>query len=137
MDYNLLIKKALEARKTAYAPYSNFTVGAALFAKDGQIFLGCNVESATFAPGTCAERNAIFMAVAQGVKDFEAIAVVGGKTDTCTLDYCPPCGVCRQMLVEFCNPEEFVIIIAKSESEYFIKTLEELLPMSFGPKNLW
>lgn len=136
MNYEHLIKQALEARKKAYAPYSNFAVGAALLAKDGQIFSGCNVESATFAPGTCAERTAIFTAVAQGVKEFEAIAVVGGKADACELNYCAPCGVCRQMLAEFCIPKEFVIIIAKSESEYIIKTLQELLPMSFGPENL-
>ncbi|HZK38949.1 MAG TPA: cytidine deaminase [Clostridia bacterium] len=136
MDYEHLIKQAFKARKAAYAPYSNFTVGAALLAKDGQIFSGCNVESATFTPGTCAERTAIFTAVAHGVKDFEAIAVVGGKTGACDLNYCPPCGVCRQMLMEFCIPKEFVIIIAKSESEYIIKTLEELLPMSFSPENL-
>lgn len=136
MDYKLLIKKAITARKTAYAPYSHFTVGAALLAKDGQIFQGCNVESATFAPGTCAERTAIFTAVAQGVKDFEAIAVVGGKAEALELDYCAPCGVCRQMMAEFCLPAEFVIIIAKSENEYVVKTLAELLPMSFGPEML-
>ena len=136
MNCELLIKTALAARKKAYAPYSNFTVGAALLAKDGQIFSGCNVESATFAPGSCAERTAIFTAVAQGVRGFKAIAVVGGKADGETLDYCAPCGVCRQMLAEFCDPEEFVIIIAKSEDDYIINTLGELLPMSFGPEKL-
>ncbi|NLX92789.1 MAG: cytidine deaminase [Clostridiales bacterium] len=136
MDYKLLIKKALAARKAAYAPYSNFTVGAALLTKDGQIFTGCNVESATFTPGTCAERTAIFTAVAQGARDFEAVAVVGGKADADKLDYCAPCGVCRQMLAEFCLPAEFAILIAKSESEYIVKSLAELLPMSFGPEKL-
>lgn len=136
MNYEILIKNALQARKMAYAPYSGFTVGAALLAQDGQIFEGCNIESATFSPTNCAERTALFTAVAKGVKDFEAIAVVGGKVGEIVLDFCAPCGVCRQMLAEFCEPESFKIIIAKSESEYIVKTLEELLPMSFGPERL-
>jgi len=136
MNVELLIKKALEARKMAYAPYSNFTVGAALLAEDGQIFDGCNIESASFSPTNCAERTALFTAVAKGVKNFTAIAVVGGKAGEIELDYCAPCGVCRQMLAEFCEPEKFKIIIAKSESEYIVKTLEELLPKSFRPERL-
>jgi cytidine deaminase len=136
MDCELLITKALDARKMAYAPYSNFTVGAALLAADGQIFTGCNIESASFSPTNCAERTALFAAVAKGVKDFTAIAVVGGKAGETVLDYCAPCGVCRQMLAEFCVPCEMKVIIAKSETEYLLKTLEELLPMSFGPERL-
>lgn len=136
MNYEILIKSALEARKKAYAPYSGFTVGAALLAQNGQIFQGCNIESASFSPSNCAERTALFTAVAQGVRAFSAIAVVGGKTGEIALDYCPPCGVCRQMLAEFCEPVDFEIVIAKSESEYVMKTLEELLPMSFRPEKL-
>lgn len=136
MDYKNLIENALEARKMAYAPYSNFTVGAALLAANGQIFTGCNIESASFSPTNCAERTALFTAVAQGVKDFTAIAVVGGKIGETKLDYCAPCGVCRQMLAEFCTPVEFKVIIAKTENDYLVKTLEELLPMSFGPERL-
>lgn len=136
MDYAELIKKALEARKMAYAPYSCFTVGAALLAADGRIFQGCNIESASFSPTNCAERTALFTAVAKGIKHFTAIAVVGGKTGETMLDFCAPCGVCRQMLAEFCVPSELKVIIAKSENEYVVKTLEELLPMSFGPERL-
>lgn len=136
MNYEILIKKALQARKMAYAPYSGFTVGAALLAGDGQIFSGCNIESVSLSPTNCAERTALFTAVSKGVKDFEAIAVVGGKIGEIMLDYCAPCGVCRQMLAEFCKPGSFKIIIAKSESEYIVKTLEELLPMSFTPERL-
>ena len=136
MDYKNLIENALEARKMAYAPYSNFTVGAALLAANGQIFTGCNIESASFSPTNCAERTALFTAIAQGVKDFTAIAVVGGKIGETKLDYCAPCGVCRQMLAEFCTPVEFKVIIAKTENDYLVKTLEELLPMSFGPERL-
>ena len=136
MDYKNLIENALEARKMAYAPYSDFTVGAALLAANGQIFTGCNIESASFSPTNCAERTALFTAIAQGVKDFTAIAVVGGKIGETKLDYCAPCGVCRQMLAEFCTPVEFKVIIAKTENDYLVKTLEELLPMSFGPERL-
>ena len=136
MDYKNLIENALDARKMAYAPYSNFAVGAALLTANGQIFQGCNIESASFSPTNCAERTAFFNAVSKGVKDFTAIAVVGGKTDAAVLDFCTPCGVCRQVMAEFCAPPAFQIIIAKSENEYFVKTLEELLPMSFGPERL-
>ena len=136
MNYKLLITTALEAREKAYAPYSGFTVGAALLAENGQIFQGCNIESASFSPTNCAERTALFTAVAQGVREFSAIAVVGGKAGETALDYCPPCGVCRQMLAEFCEPDDFEIVIAKSETEYMVKTLEELLPMSFRPEKL-
>ena len=136
MDYKNLIENALEARKMAYAPYSDFAVGAALLAANGQIFTGCNIESASFSPTNCAERTALFTAIAQGVKDFTAIAVVGGKIGETKLDYCAPCGVCRQMLAEFCTPVEFKVIIAKTENDYLVKTLEELLPMSFGPERL-
>ena len=95
MDIKLLVEEALKARKFSYSPYSRFQVGAALLAKDGQIFTGCNIESASYTPSNCAERTAFFKAVSQGVREFEAIAVVGGPKEAKNLDYCTPCGVCR------------------------------------------
>lgn len=133
-----MIKEAKNARNNAYAPYSEFKVGAALLAADGEnynIINGCNIENAAYSPGNCAERTAIFKAVSEGYRDFKAIAIVAGKNDI-TESYTSPCGVCRQVLREFVNPKEFVIIMAKSETDYVIKTLEELFPMSFGPSDL-
>lgn len=133
-----MIKEAKKARNNAYAPYSEFKVGAALLAADGEnynIINGCNIENAAYSPGNCAERTAIFKAVSEGYRDFKAIAIVAGKNDI-TESYTSPCGVCRQVLREFVNPKEFVIIMAKSETDYVIKTLEELFPMSFGPSDL-
>lgn len=131
-----LIKLALEARKKAYTPYSNFAVGAALLCKDGRIYTGCNIENAAFTPTNCAERTAVFKAVSEGVKEFDKIAIVGGKKDAQVLDYCAPCGVCRQVLTEFVKDDEFQVILAKNENEYKIYYLKELLPLSFGPKDL-
>jgi cytidine deaminase len=125
-----LAEKALEARKFAYAPYSSFFVGAALLASDGKIFTGCNVENSAFSPGNCAERTAVFKAVSEGYRNFKAIAIAGGKNETVT-EFCPPCGVCRQVLAEFCSGE-FKIVLAKSSGEYRIFTLAELLPESFS-----
>lgn len=136
MDVKLLIEKALKARTMAYTPYSGFQVGAALLSDDGQIFTGCNIENAGYTPSNCAERTAFFKAVSRGVMDFQAIAVVGGPKDAESLDLCPPCGVCRQVMVEFCDPEEFQIILARSPEDYRILTLKELLPMGFGPGDL-
>ncbi len=136
IDYKQLIKQAFEAREKAYTPYSNFRVGAALLGEDGKVYTGCNIESATFTPTICAERTAFANAVSQGVRRFTAIAVVGGPESTESLDICPPCGVCRQFMAEFCSPGEFVIILAKSERDYSVNTLGELLPLSFGPDNL-
>lgn len=130
-----LIDKALEMTHRSYAPYSHFTVGAALLTKKGRVYGGCNIENAAYSPGNCAERTAIFKAVSEGEKDMRAIAIVGGR-ETVVTDYCPPCGVCRQVMREFCNPKEFVIILAKSRTEYKLLTLEEMLPDSFGPENL-
>lgn len=130
-----LIKKAIEQRTYAYAPYSGFKVGAALLCSDGRIFTGCNIENAAYGPSNCAERTAIFKAVSEGVWDFKAIAIVGGK-DGMTGDYCYPCGVCRQVMLEFCIPEEFQIIAAKSAEDYQVRTLAELLPEAFSPKML-
>ena len=130
MNESELIQKALDMLNFSYAPYSNFKVGAALLSKEGQIFGGCNVENAAYGPSNCAERTAIFKAVSEGVRDFSAICIVGGLNGVVS-DYCPPCGVCRQVMREFCNPD-FKIILAKSISDYKIFTLGELLPESFS-----
>lgn len=136
-----LIKEALEARKMAYVPYSHFMVGAALLTKEGQIYRGCNIENAAYGPTNCAERTAFFKAVSEGERAFAAIAIVGGPEGNPLaqeeiVGYAAPCGVCRQIMVEFCRPDDFEIIVAKSPEDYYVKTLEELLPDSFGPSNL-
>ena len=129
-----LIESALEQRKFAYAPYSGFCVGAALLGKNGKIYGGCNIENAAFTPGNCAERTAIFKAVSEGVREFQAICVVGGREDK-PLDYAAPCGVCRQVMMEFCR-SEFLIILAKDTEHYSCYTLGDLFPYGFGPGNL-
>ncbi len=138
MDKNLagtLIEKAIEQLQFSYAPYSNFKVGAALLAKNGTIYGGCNIENASYSPTNCAERTAFFKAVSEGIKEFEAICVVGGKDGILT-GYASPCGVCRQVMMEFCDPGTFQIILATSKEQYEIFTLEEILPLGFGQKNL-
>lgn len=134
MDYRRLVTIAIQAMAKSYSPYSNFKVGAALLADNGYIFTGCNIENAAYSPTICAERTAIFNAVSNGVKDFTAICVVGGK-DGILEHLTPPCGVCRQVMMEFCN-EDFEIILAKSRDDYKIYTLKELMPLAFGPNNL-
>lgn len=134
--YQELISKALEAREKAYAPYSKFKVGAALLGKNGVVYTGCNVENASYPATNCAERTAIFKAVSEGQLEFEMIAIVGGAADAAELDFCPPCGVCRQVMREFCNPKKLEVIAAKNTEEYKVFTLEDLLPESFGPENL-
>lgn len=134
--YEELIEIALEARRLAYTPYSNFKVGAALLGKNGVVYKGCNVENASYPATNCAERTAFFNAVADGQKEFEAIAIVGGREDAEELELCAPCGICRQVMREFCVPKCFEIILAKNKKDYKVFTLEELLPMSFGPENL-
>jgi len=136
MDIQKLIQEAIKIRERAYVPYSNFSVGAALLSVDGKIYTGCNIENAAYTPTNCAERTAFFKAISEGEKDFLAIAIVGAKKGE-TLEFCPPCGVCRQVMMEFCNPKEFKVIVAKSIDEYKIFTLEEILPMGFGPNNLY
>lgn len=136
MDYGQLVKKALEMRAFSYSPYSHFCVGAALLTEEDKVYTGCNIENAGYTPSNCAERTAFFKAVSEGNKKFKAIAVVGGEKDAKELDYCPPCGVCRQVMMEFCDYENFDIILAKSENEYKVLKLKELLPMGFGPNNL-
>ncbi len=125
------IQRALEAQKTAYAPYSRFQVGAALLCAGGEIYTGCNIENASYPAGNCAERTAVFKAVSEGKTEFAAICIVGGP-EGATEDFCPPCGICRQVLAEFCDPETFQIILAKNAEEFRIYTLAELLPLSFG-----
>lgn len=130
-----LIGMAIEMLKYSYTPYSDFKVGAALLAKNGTVYTGCNIENAAYTPTNCAERTAFFKAVSEGVKEFHAICVVGGKNGILT-EYAAPCGVCRQVMMEFCDPEEFQIILAIDTEHYEIFTLKELLPRGFGPKNL-
>ncbi len=130
-----LIREAIDCMKNAYTPYSNFFVGAALLTTKQKIYTGCNIENASFDPTICAERTAFAKAISEGERQFAAIAIVGGKNGM-IVDYCPPCGVCRQVMREFVDPNKFLVILAKSEDEYTMLFLEELLPMSFGPGNL-
>ncbi len=130
-----MIDQAFDAMTRAYTPYSGFKVGAALLAADGTLYQGCNIENAAYTPSNCAERTAFFKAVSQGVKDFKAICIVGGKEGIPT-GLTAPCGVCRQVMMEFCDPETFRIILAAGREEYQIFSLKELLPMGFGPDNL-
>lgn len=131
-----LITAAIGAREKSYSPYSHYQVGAALLAGDGQIITGCNIENAAYTPTNCAERTAFFKAVSEGIRDFRAIAVVGSPEGDELTQYAYPCGVCRQVMMEFCIPSDFQIIVAKSEAEYRVMTLQELLPEGFGPDNL-
>lgn len=135
MDNKELIRLALEVREMAYVPYSGFKVGAALLTKEGKVYKGCNIENAGYTPTNCAERTAFFKAVSEGEREFSAIAIVGGKGDLPT-DYAYPCGVCRQVMMEFCDPETFQVIVAVSQTEYKKYTLKEILPEGFGPGNL-
>lgn len=130
-----LIDTAIEQLKFSYTPYSNFKVGAALLTKSGKIYTGCNIENASYTPTNCAERTAFFKAVSEGVRDFQAICIVGGKDGKLT-EYTAPCGVCRQVIMEFCNPKTFQVILAVDKERYEIYTLEELMPLGFGPLNL-
>ena len=138
MDYKELVKEAFIARKSSYAPYSKFMVGAALLTKDGEIIRGCNIENAAHTPTSCAERTAFFKAISDNKKDFKAIAIVGGLETTREgeFDYCAPCGVCRQVMAEFCHQEDFKIILGKSEDDYRVYSLKELLPLSFTSEDL-
>lgn len=130
-----LIKQAIAAMQTAYAPYSHFMVGAALLTRSGKVYQGGNIENAAYTPTNCAERTAFFKAVSDGEREFAAICVVGGKDGVLT-DYAAPCGVCRQVMMEFCDPESFLILLAMDENTYQEYTLKQLLPEGFGPKNL-
>ena len=131
MEAEELIKAAMEAKEHAYVPYSHFRVGAALLTKSGKVYQGCNIENAGYSPTNCAERTAFFKAVYEGEREFAAIAINGDGDD-----YLYPCGVCRQVMMEFCDPDTFQIILATSKDQYEIFTLKELLPLGFGPNNL-
>lgn len=131
--YRSLMESAARAREFSYSPYSHYCVGAALLAADGRIFTGCNVENAGLSATNCAERTAIFKAVSEGVRDFAAIAVVGGRQGEVS-PFCAPCGVCRQVLVEFCSPDMPVILGTPEDLKVY--TLGELLPFSFTPADL-
>ena len=126
-----LIETAIAQLAFSYTPYSHFKVGAALLAKNGQIYTGCNIENAAYTPTNCAERTAVFKAVSEGIREFEAICIVGGP-DGELLDYTPPCGVCRQVMMEFCDPKAFRVILGKKDLEYREYTLEEILPLGFA-----
>ena len=137
MNYDELVQKAIEMTKMSYVPYSHFHVGAALLDKNGKIWTGCNIENATYGATNCAARTAIFKAVSEGVRDFEAIAIVGGPEGAdgspVLEEFCPPCGICRQVLSEFCS-KDFKIILANKKGEQKLFTLAELLPESFSLK---
>ncbi len=129
-----LCETAVEMRNKSYTPYSHFRVGAALLAENGRIYTGCNIENAAYTPGCCAERTAFFKAVSDGQTHFTAIAIAGGPENG-ELQYCPPCGVCRQVMTEFCE-HDFVVFLAKSADDYRRTTLNDILPFRFGPSNL-
>lgn len=133
MTEQQLVQAAVAAMERAYAPYSGFTVGAALLTADGRVYTGCNIENASFTPTVCAERTAVFKAVSDGVRDFAMLAVAGGKGGTIT-GLCPPCGVCRQVLSEFCPPY-FPLLLAEAPDRFRRVTLGELLPYSFSLEN--
>ena len=131
-----LILEAKKARERAYAPYSKYMVGAALLTKSGKIYHGCNIENAAYGPTNCAERTAFFKAIYEGEREFEKIAIVGGMQGMEADDTCAPCGVCRQVMMEFCNPKSFKIVLANGKDKEMELTLEELFPYGFGPENL-
>lgn len=132
-DYKNLMNEAIAAKALSYSPYSNFKVGAALLGKSGKIYRGCNIENASYSPTNCAERTAVFKAISEGEKEFVAIAVTGGEMKAG--DYCTPCGVCRQVLAEFCS-SDFPVILGNSENDFKIFRLDELLPYGFFKERL-
>ena len=130
-DRSTLIKAAFSARENSYSPYSHFRVGAALLCENGKVYTGCNIENRAYGPTNCAERTAFFKAVSEGENSFSAIAIVGGEKEPV---WCYPCGVCRQVMAEFCGPE-FEILLTDGAA-LTVATLGELLPQAFGPGNL-
>ena len=134
MEYKELMRLACEAREKAYAPYSGFAVGAALLTAGGRVYTGCNIENAAYSPTNCAERTAFFKAVSEGERDFVAIAVTGGKAGEAPGQTCTPCGVCRQVMAEFCHGG-FVVLLGNADA-YTATTLADLLPLSFSPNSL-
>lgn len=136
MDDKELVRLALEARERAYVPYSKFQVGAALLTEEGTIYQGCNIECAAYSPTNCAERTAFFKAISEGEHAFAAIAIAGGPAGAPVRHLCPPCGVCRQVMREFCDPETFRVLLASGPDHWETYLLKELLPLGFGPENL-
>ena len=130
-----MINLAIEQIKYSYAPYSDFKVGAVLMSKTGKLYTGCNIENAAYTPTNCAERTAFFKAISQGEREFMGICIVGGKVGKIE-EMTAPCGVCSQVMMEFCNPESFEIILAVNENNYKIFKLKEILPLGFGPENI-
>ena len=126
-----LLERAVEARDRSYSPYSHYAVGAALLTKDGRIYQGCNIENASYTPTICAERTAFFKAVFDGVRDFEAIAIIGSGDSPAF-----PCGVCRQVMAEFCEPSFCIVTANRDRSEVVVSPLSDMLPHSFGPRDL-
>ena len=133
MTDRALLEQAIAAREMAYAPYSGFRVGAALVGKSGKIYKGCNVENAAYSPTNCAERTAIFKAVSEGEREFVSIAIVGGMGESIA-DFCAPCGVCRQVLAEFCNPDFRVVLGTPDQPQAF--AFKDILPYGFGKNDL-
>ena len=136
MEKQELIREAIAARKRSYSPYSHFQVGAALLGRSGKVYTGCNIENAAYTPTNCAERTAFFKAISEGEKEFEMIAIVGGPAKSARTDYCPPCGVCRQVMAEFCDPKAFRVLMARTETDYRECSLEEVLPFGFTQEEL-
>lgn len=137
LDYQELIAQAFQAREAAYAPYSGFRVGAALLSEDGSIDTGCNIENASFTPTNCAERTAFFEAVKRGKRSFRAIAVVGAPgEEKPPFALCAPCGVCLQVMLEFCDPAVFDVVLVKDRKDYEVHKLCELIPFGFTSSNL-
>ena len=145
MDYSELAKTAIDTLKYSYTPYSGFNVAAALLTDEGRVYCGVNIENAAYTPTNCAERTAFFKAVSEGERHFKAIAIAGCKRAYLESKmyakgqleaYCPPCGVCRQVMREFCKPADFEVILVRGINDYRIMKLEELLPESFGPEAL-
>lgn len=134
MNEKELCKEAIDAMKNAYAPYSGYKVGAALMTEKGKLFAGCNIENAAYTPTVCAERVALFNAISSGERNFTAIAVAGGKDGVISGAF-PPCGVCRQVMAEFCAPD-FTVLVVTGEDSYKKYTLNELFPQAFTPKNI-
>lgn len=134
-DRNQLVRAAMESLKHSYAPYSKYNVAAAVLMSSGKIYTGVNVENASFPAGKCAEHNAITAAVGCGERKIVAIAIVGGPNYSVS-DYCYPCGICRQVMREFCDPSRMLVIVARSETDFKEFTLEELFPAGFGPESL-
>ncbi len=133
MDNKELLRLACEARRTSYSPYSGYSVGAALLCRDGSVYMGCNIENAAFSPTVCAERTAFFKAVSEGKRDFERIAIVGGRVNEPD-GFSPPCGVCRQVMAEFCGGD-FEIVLLR-DGKHITTCLSELLPLTFNEKML-